>query len=108
MLAPVDYLSGPSLEPLVNIIEHMYKAVQVSALCIVISIEQHGTLHIAGRRATGTLSHQAKPSALARRLSDEVSDNRHGQRWTSADTHGRSAAGHACCDAGSPCRDLAS
>ena len=37
-----------------------------------------------------------------------MSDNRHGQRWTSADTHGRSAAGHACCDAGSPGRDLAS
>jgi hypothetical protein len=28
------------------------------------------------------------------RLSDEVSDNRHGQRRTSADIHGRSAAGH--------------
>jgi hypothetical protein len=44
-----------------------------------------------------------QPSAHAPRLSDEVSDNRHGQRWTSADTCGRSAAGHAFCGAGSPC-----
>ena len=42
-----------------------------------------------------------QPSAHAR-LSDEVSDNRHGQRWTSADIHGRPVAGHACCGAGSP------
>ena len=40
-----------------------------------------------------TLSGQ-QPSAHAR-LSDEVSDNRHGQQWTSADIHGRSVAGHA-------------
>ena len=31
---------------------------------------------------------------LAReRPSDKVSDNRHGQRWTLADTHGRSVPG---------------
>lgn len=33
--------------------------------------------------------------AHAERPSDELSDNRHRQRWTPADTHGRSAAGHA-------------
>jgi hypothetical protein len=49
-----------------------------------------------------------QPSAHVRRLSDEVSDNRHGQRRTSADIHGRSAAGQARCDAGKPCRNLAS
>ena len=42
-----------------------------------------------------------QPSAHTRRLSDEVSDNRHGQRRTSADPHGRSAAGHRRCGAGS-------
>ena len=42
------------------------------------------------------------------RPSDEVSDNRHRQRWTPADIHGRSAAGHARCGAGSPRRNLAS
>jgi hypothetical protein len=41
-------------------------------------------------------------------LSDEVSDNRHGQRWTPADTHGQSVPGQACCDAGSPRLYLAS
>ncbi len=40
--------------------------------------------------------------------SDEVSDNRHRQRWTPVDTCGRSAAGHACYDAGRPRRNLAS
>ena len=49
-----------------------------------------------------------QPPAHAQRLSDEVSDNRHGQRRTSADTHGRSAAGHARCGAGNSCRNLAS
>ena len=49
-----------------------------------------------------------QPSAHTRRLSDEVSDNRHGHRRTSADTHGRSAAGHTRCDARSPRRNLAS
>ena len=44
----------------------------------------------------------------AQRLSDQVSDNRHGQRWTPADIHGRSVAGHACCGAGSPRLNLAS
>ena len=34
-------------------------------------------------------------------LSDEVSDNRDRQRWTPADTHGRSVPGQACCGAGS-------
>lgn len=42
------------------------------------------------------------------RPSDKVSDNHHGQRWTPADTHGRSSAGHPCCGAGSPRRYLAS
>jgi hypothetical protein len=37
-----------------------------------------------------------------------MSDNRHGQRWTSADTHGRSAAGHARYAAGSARLYLAS
>jgi len=46
--------------------------------------------------------------AHAERPSDELSDNRHRQRWTPADTHGRSAAGHACCSAGSTRRNLAS
>ena len=41
-------------------------------------------------------------------LSDEVSDNRHRQRWTPADTHGRSVPGQACCGAGSPRLYLAS
>ena len=49
-----------------------------------------------------------QPPAHAQRLSDEVSDNRHGQRRTSADIHGRSAAGHARCGAGNSCRNLAS
>jgi len=35
-------------------------------------------------------------------------NNRHRQRWTPADTRGRSAAGHACYGAGSPRRNLAS
>ena len=40
--------------------------------------------------------------------SDELSHNRHRQRWTPADTHGRSAPGWACNGAGSPRRYLAS
>ena len=55
-----------------------------------------------------TVTVQANSRPHAPRLSDEVSDNRHGQRWTSADTHGWSAAGHACCGAGSPRLYLAS
>jgi hypothetical protein len=47
-------------------------------------------------------------SAARERPSDEVNDNRHRQRWTSVDTSGRSAAGHACCAAGSQRRNLAS
>ena len=43
----------------------------------------------------------------AQRLSDQVSDNRHGRRRTPADIHGRSVPGQACCDAGSPGRYLA-
>jgi Enoyl-CoA hydratase/isomerase len=41
------------------------------------------------------------------RLSDQVSDNRHRQRWTPADAHGRSIACHTCYGAGSPHRYLA-
>ena len=44
----------------------------------------------------------------AQRLSDQVSDNRHGRRRTPGDIHGRSVPGQACCDAGSPGRYLAS
>ena len=43
-----------------------------------------------------------------KRLSDQVSDNRLGQRWTPADTHGRSVAGQGCYGAGSPHLYLAS
>ena len=53
-------------------------------------------------------SGQRLPSAHAQRLSDEVSDNRHRQRWMPADIHGRSVAGRACRGAGSPRRYLAS
>ena len=42
------------------------------------------------------------------RPSDKVSDNRHGQRWTPVDTHGRSVPGQGCCGAGSPRLYLAS
>jgi hypothetical protein len=42
------------------------------------------------------------------RSSDKVSDNRQGQRWTPADTHGRPVPGQACCGAGSPRLYLAS
>jgi hypothetical protein len=42
------------------------------------------------------------------RPSDKVSDNRHGQRWTPADAHGRSVPGQGCCGAGSPRLYLAS
>ena len=45
---------------------------------------------------------------LRERPSDEVSDNRHRQRWTPADTHGRPVAGQLSCDAGSPRLYLAS
>src|SRR5271169_4735246 len=82
----------PCLEPLVDIIEYMYKAVQASDQCIVISIERHGTLVCRTLSNRDTLLPGQQPSALARRLSDELSDNRHGQWWTSADTDGRSAA----------------
>ena len=104
-----QYLSGQSLEPLMDILEHMYESVQGFG-----SVYRHqyraswNAWHSRTSSNRETLPPSQQPSALARRLSDEVSDNRHGQRWTSADTHGRSAAGHACCDAGSPCRDLAS
>ena len=37
-----------------------------------------------------------------------MSDNRPRQRWTLTDTHGRPAAGHVCCGAGSLRRNLAS
>jgi hypothetical protein len=49
-----------------------------------------------------------RPSAHVRRLSDKVSDNRHSQRRTPANTHERSVAGHACYGAGSPHLCLAS
>ena len=42
------------------------------------------------------------------RPSDKVSDNRHGQRWTPANTHGRSIPGQTCRGAGRPCLYLAS
>ena len=42
------------------------------------------------------------------RPSDKVSDNRHEQRWTPADTHGRSVPGQGYCGAGSPRLYLAS
>ena len=55
---------------------------------------------------------QHRPATVSpgkvRRPSDKVSDNRHRQRWTPADTPRRSAAGHTCCGAGSPRRNLAS
>ncbi len=61
------------------------------------------------RRRLGKRVGDSSRSRPAReRPSDELSDNRHRQRWTPADTHGWSAAGQACCGAGSPCRDLAS
>lgn len=44
----------------------------------------------------------------SRTASDKVSDNRHGQRGTAVDAHGRSAAGHGCWGAGSPRLSLAS
>ena len=50
----------------------------------------------------------AHPRAARKRPSDKVSDNRHGQRWTSANICGWSVVGHACCSAGSPRRNLAS
>ncbi|HEV3312135.1 MAG TPA: hypothetical protein VG815_16620, partial [Chloroflexota bacterium] len=40
--------------------------------------------------------------------SNQVSNNPHGQRWTSADVDGRCLAGQVCCTAGSPCLYLAS
>jgi hypothetical protein len=36
------------------------------------------------------------------RSSNQMSNNRHRQRWTPADTHGRSVPSQACCEAGSP------
>lgn len=42
------------------------------------------------------------------RLSNQMSNNRHRQQWTPADTHGQSVPGHACCGAGSPRLYLAS
>jgi hypothetical protein len=54
------------------------------------------------------LSSGHQPPAPTQRLSDEVSDNRHGQWRTSADIHGRSAAGRARYGAGKPGRNLAS
>ncbi len=54
-------------------------------------------------------SGRSRPSATVReRPSDEQSDNRHRQRQTPVDMHGRSAAGHGCCRAGRPRRNLAS
>jgi hypothetical protein len=51
----------------------------------------------------------SRSQAARERPSDtKVSDNRHGQRWTSADTRGRSIAAHACYGAGSPRLYLAS
>jgi hypothetical protein len=49
-----------------------------------------------------------QPPFAHARLSDEVSDNRHGHRRTPADISGRSAAGHTRCGAGSKRLYLAS
>ena len=72
--------------------------------------------HAIGQRWTAAIILvMHRPSVLgeqavlhAQRLSDQVSDNRHGRRRTPADIHGRSVPGQACCDAGSPGRYLAS
>jgi hypothetical protein len=42
------------------------------------------------------------------RPSNQVSNNHHRQRWTPANTHGRSIPAQACCDAGCPCQFLTS
>jgi hypothetical protein len=58
------------------------------------------------------LAHRPAPLTDPRerheRPSNEVSNNRHRQRWTPADTRRRPIPGQACCGAGSPHRDLAS
>jgi len=61
-------------------------------------------------RRTGSESVEggSRSQPARERPSDEMSDNRHRQRWTPADTHGQSAAGHTRCGAGSPRRNLAS
>jgi hypothetical protein len=53
-----------------------------------------------GKRRGTTVAHE--------RPIDELSDNRHWQRWTPTDTHGQYAPGWACNGAGSPPRYLAS
>jgi hypothetical protein len=50
----------------------------------------------------------SRSQAARERPSDKMTDNRHGQRWTLADTHGRSVLGKRCCGAGRPPLDLAS
>jgi hypothetical protein len=64
--------------------------------------------HTQARRSGKRLGDRNRSRPTRGRPSDEMSDNRHRQRWTSADIHGRSVAGHACCGAGSPRRNLAS
>ncbi len=58
--------------------------------------------------ATDQVVQRTAQFGSSQELSDEVSDNRHRQRWTPVDTHGRSVPGQACCGAGSPRLYLAS
>ncbi len=64
--------------------------------------------HTQARRSGKRAGDRNRSRPTRGRPSGEVSDYRHRQRWTPADTHGRSAASHACCGAGSPRRNLAS
>ena len=60
------------------------------------------------RRLGKRVGDSSRSRPARERPSDELSDNRHRQRRTPVDAHGRSAASHACCGAGAPCRNLAS
>jgi hypothetical protein len=73
-----------------------------------LALGSHTTVNLVRHPLPSRLPSGHQPPAHAQRLSDEVSDNRHGQRRTSADISGRSAAGHARCGAGNSCRNLAS
>jgi len=65
--------------------------------------------HLCSRtKSPGRVGDSSRSRPLRERPSDEVSDNRHRQRWTPADTHGRPVAGQLSCDAGSPRLYLAS
>ena len=59
------------------------------------ALGSHTTVNLVRHPLPSRLPSGHQPPAHAQRLSDEVSDNRHGQRRTSADISGRSAAGHA-------------